>query len=168
MLDLQAFSIPLYINYQATFGHQYSFEWHSRFNDISAQNFPLQKAHLFTATSMLGLVLNQGFNHAQRRLAYQASFYFFKTIISIADLYLQNSYLSHRCVGSTICFKPSQLTKTFINLETWGPTSPEILKCYVIKTCYVPEVIGAELKNNRPKRKTLQLESSHCQPTQNL
>ena len=33
-----------------------------------------------------------------------------------------------------------------IRLETWGLTNPEILKYYVIKAFYVPEVIKTELK----------------------
>ena len=70
--DLETFLIPFYIDYQATtFGHQYSFEWHSYFDDSFVQNSPLQRAYLFTDTSMLGPVSNQGFNQAQRRLAYQ-------------------------------------------------------------------------------------------------
>ena len=75
--DLRAFLIPLYINYQATtFGHQYLFEWYFRFDDSSAQSFLLQNARLFIATSMLGLVLNQDFNQAQGRLAYQILLFF--------------------------------------------------------------------------------------------
>ena len=51
------------------------------------QNCPLQSAYLLTATSMLGLVPNQGFNHARGRLAYQTSFYFSKPIcLSIRSL----------------------------------------------------------------------------------
>ena len=85
--------MPCYIDYQATtFGHHYSFEWHSRFDDISAQNSPLQRARFLTATSMLGPVPNQGFNHVQGCLAYQAS------------LYILQAYLPLHQVGETHFF----------------------------------------------------------------
>ena len=57
-LDLRALLIPLHIDYQATtFGHQYSFGWHSLFeHDISAQSSPPQNLRFLTATSRLGPV----------------------------------------------------------------------------------------------------------------
>ena len=67
---------------------------------------------------MLGLVPNQGFNHAQRRFAYQVSLYFFETIASTTGLYLRNSCPPHSCVGSAIRFEPSQPIKTSTRLET--------------------------------------------------
>ena len=98
---------------------------------------------------------------------YKLSWYHSTSIIKLRPLgtstpLLYNVYLigslaakrtpSHSCVGSAIRFEPSQPTKTSTRPETWGPTSPEILRCYVVKAPYVPEVIGTELKNNQAKR----------------
>ena len=145
--------MPLYIDYQATiFKNQYSFKWHFCFNDISTQSYPLQKARLLTATLILGLVPNQGFKYAQKRLAYQTSLYFFETIDSTASLYLRNSCSPQNFIGSATRFEPSQPAKTSTKPETWGFTSPQILKYYVVKALYVPEVIRTELKNNQAKK----------------
>ena len=62
-------------------------------------------------------------------------------------------------------FEPSQPTKTFTrpeDLPVW-----RYLRCYIVKAPYVLEVIGAELKNNQPKRGTLWLESNYRWPTHN-
>ena len=47
-------------------------------------------------------------------------------------------------------FKPSQLTKTSTRSENLLVL--RYLRCYVVKALYVPEVIGVELNNNKPKK----------------
>ena len=39
--------------------------------------------------------------------------------------------------------------------QTGGPTSPEILRCYVIKALYIPEIIGAEFKKQPTKKRNV-------------
>ena len=56
----------------------------------------------------------------------------------------------HSCIGSAIRFSIKPTNKDFY--QTWGPISPEILRCYIVKAPYIPEVIGTELKNNQAKR----------------
>ena len=137
-------------------------EWYSRFDDISVQSSPLQKVRLLTATSMLRFVPNQGFNHARGSWAYQAFLYFFKTIASTARLYLQNSWLSHSCVGFIIYFEPSQLTKISTKLEDLSV--PRYWNIMLLTLLMFLKSLQRSL-NNQPERRTLQLKSSYRWPT---
>ena len=67
---------------------------------------------------------------------------------------------SHSCVGPAIRFSIKLTNKDFY--QTWRPISLEILRCYIIKAFYIPEVIKVKLKNNKPKKGILQLESNYC------
>ena len=58
----------------------------------------------------------------------------------------------HSYIVSAIHFEPSQLIKTFIKLETRRPTNPEILRYYVVKAPYIPEIIGTKLKQPTKKK----------------
>ena len=77
------------------------------------------------------------------------SFYFFEAIVFASDLYLRNSCLFQSCVDSA-----SQIKLANKDLQqTWGSTSPNILRCYVVKALYISEVIRTKLKNNQSKKK---------------
>ena len=62
-------------------GTRTSFSGTSSLSLTFQQSSPLQSACLLKDTLMLGFVPNQGFNHAQGRLVYQASFYILRAYL---------------------------------------------------------------------------------------
>ena len=127
--DLWALLISFHIYYHATtFEHQYFFEWHILFEpDTLALSACLWNAQLLYPIF----------------------------------LFLWGHCLSIRSLFAELMFFPElrQFCNTFWtklvnnNLhQTWGPTSPEILRYYVVKASYVPKIIRTELKNNQAKK----------------
>ena len=119
-------------------------------NTTSPHKVLLRKTYAFSQLRQgWGPSLNQGFNQARGRLAYQ--------ILP----FLRSYYLSIRSLSAELMpspelrwfydtFRTKPTDKDFY--QTWGPTSPEILRCYVVKAPYVPEVIGTELKQPTEKK----------------
>ena len=81
-------------------------------------------------------------------------------------IWLIKHILSHSCISSVIRFEPSQPTKTFTRLENLPGL--KILRCYIVKIFYISEVIGAELKNNQPKKGILWFKSNYYWPNYNI
>ena len=100
-------------------------------------------------------VLNQGFNQALGHVVYQASLNIFRAYLLLHQVGKIHSFSQLRWFCNTFWTKPTN--KDFD--QNWGPTrpetsrstSPEILRCYVVKALYVLEVIRIKLKTTNWK-----------------
>ena len=83
------------------------------------------------------------------------------TTVTLLVLYWQNTFLPTAALVLQYVLNQANRQRLLPGLRLEDLLGLKILKYYVVRAPYVPQVIGTDLNNNQPKIGTLRLESSY-------